>query len=386
MAVQRRRLVICCDGTWNDADSGPRATNVLRMVRIIRPQAGDGTPQVVYYHTGVGTGNLSDTLTGGVSGIGLSRNIRDAYAFIVNNYSPIPGDELFLFGFSRGAYTARCLAGLIGAIGLLSPRDMGSFAEAWNWYRLPHDARDPALLDVRFPNRLPDVPIRCVGVWDTVGALGVPSNRIIPGWQPCARTYQFHDARLGGHVQHAFHALAIDERRLPFRPVLWQLPEGEGPRPVLRQVWFPGVHSDVGGGYEQHGAADLAFLWMAAQVAPLIELDSDWIAGELDLSEAYGCGTLHDSYSIGWRLAGEHHRANEPGDEQYIHPAARDRPAARDTFRNPDFPYDTMRPWPLTDFERRFILSSIRQPSRRPALPGAPLGFCDGVVKLLGGG
>ena len=118
-----RRLVVCCDGTWNSADRGGAATNVVRMARTIKSVADDGTTQIVYYHPGVGTGNGLDRLIGGGTGVGLSRNVRDAYTFIVNNHRPT--DEIFLFGFSRGAYTARSVAGLIGVIGLLPPRQMG---------------------------------------------------------------------------------------------------------------------------------------------------------------------------------------------------------------------------------------------------------------------
>ena len=214
-----RRLILCCDGTWNRADAGSSATNVVRMVRCISASAEDGTPQIVRYHAGVGTGNILDKVLGGSFGVGLGSNLRDAYAFLVNNY--LPGDEIFLFGFSRGAYTARCLAGLIGVLGMLHPREMGRFAEAWRWYQLPGAERDPKALDQCFPLRERDVPIRCIGVWDTVGALGVPTNRLTKYWQPCAATYRFYNSTLGNHVKYAFHALAIDERRGPFQPVLW---------------------------------------------------------------------------------------------------------------------------------------------------------------------
>jgi uncharacterized protein (DUF2235 family) len=110
-----RRLIVCCDGTWNAADAGPSATNVVRMLRCIAPQAEDGTSQIARYNPGVGTGNPLDRMLGGAMGLGLAPAIRDVYAFLVNNY--VPGDEIFLFGFSRGAFTARSIAGLIGSIG-----------------------------------------------------------------------------------------------------------------------------------------------------------------------------------------------------------------------------------------------------------------------------
>src|SRR5689334_10684775 len=157
-----RRLIVCCDGTWNASDAGPSATNVVRMLRCIAPQAENGTPQIVRYHPGVGTGNPLDHMLGGGLGIGLGPVIRDVYAFLVNNY--LPGDEIFLFGFSRGAFTARSVAGLIGAIGLLDRTEMGRFMDAWRWSQLPKPQRDPGALDRCFPHRSRDVPIRCIGV------------------------------------------------------------------------------------------------------------------------------------------------------------------------------------------------------------------------------
>src|SRR5262245_48072116 len=131
-----RRLIVCCDGTWNRADwEGGTATNVVRIARAIVPMAAGAAPgapaipQIVHYHPGVGTGNQVDRLLGGGLGLGLSQNVRDAYAFLVNNHAP--GDQIFLFGFSRGAYTARALGGLIGTIGLLRKQQMGGFQDAW---------------------------------------------------------------------------------------------------------------------------------------------------------------------------------------------------------------------------------------------------------------
>src|SRR5438309_3453552 len=130
--MPRKRLIVCCDGTWNDADSTGDFTNVVRIARAIKAEA--EVPQIVYYHSGVGTGG--DTFAhviGGAIGLGLSRNVRDAYAFLANNYCE--GDEIFLFGFSRGAYTARSIGGLIGWAGLLHKRDMDDFALLWGGYR-----------------------------------------------------------------------------------------------------------------------------------------------------------------------------------------------------------------------------------------------------------
>jgi len=180
-----RRLVVCCDGTWNSADGGEAASNVVRMARCVKPTASNGAAQIVYYHPGVGTGNRLDQLIGGTTGVGLARNVRDAYAFIVNNY--VAGDEIFLFGFSRGAYTARSISGLIDTIGLLRERDMGGFLDAWAFYRMPEPQKERhrGAFEQRFQGRATNVPIRCIGVWDTVGALGIPPNRVFGRLQVC---------------------------------------------------------------------------------------------------------------------------------------------------------------------------------------------------------
>ena len=115
--MDHKRLIVCCDGTWNDADSAAEFTNVVRIARTIKPidtRSNPATPQIVYYHSGVGTSDALDRVVGGAVGLGLSRNVRDAYAFLAANYCE--GDEIFLFGFSRGAYTARSVAGLLDGL------------------------------------------------------------------------------------------------------------------------------------------------------------------------------------------------------------------------------------------------------------------------------
>ncbi|HWO94153.1 MAG TPA: DUF2235 domain-containing protein, partial [Dehalococcoidia bacterium] len=179
-----RRLIICCDGTWNTPDRTDGGigvpTNVVRMARAIPPVAPDGTPQIVYYDQGVGTDNMINKYTGGAFGIGLSRNVRDAYLFLIHNY--IEGDELYFFGFSRGAYTVRSTAGMIRKIGLLDKVEADRAMEAWRIYREhaggPDSQRAIAFREAfsRYPVR-----IRFLGVWDTVGALGIPGAHMDVG-------------------------------------------------------------------------------------------------------------------------------------------------------------------------------------------------------------
>jgi uncharacterized protein (DUF2235 family) len=176
--LSKRRLIACCDGTWNTPDRYGHTTNVVRLVRSIRTSAADGLSQIVYYHPGVRTGNVVDHWIGGGTGIGLSENVRSAYAFFVDNYKD--GDELFLFGFSRGAYTARSVAGMMAHVGLLRKHHMENFDQVWDYYRLPEKERDQQEQEflANFPDRVDrnHLIIKCIGVWDTVGSLGIPGS------------------------------------------------------------------------------------------------------------------------------------------------------------------------------------------------------------------
>lgn len=252
-----KRLVLCCDGTWSTPDQA-YATNVTKIALAVEPE-GDGVPQMVFYQRGVGT-SLGERIRGGAFGWGLSWGVQDVYRFVVDNYEP--GDELFLFGFSRGAYMARSTAGLIRNAGILRRENAARIGEAYDLYRDrafgPRDV-ESELFRRSFSHR--DVPIRFIGVWDTVGALGIPlaGNPIT---DLLNKPWQFHDTRLSRSVQAAYQALAIDETRRPFAPTLWE----QNPNPadqVLEQVWFAGSHSDVGGGFADTGLSDIALGWMA---------------------------------------------------------------------------------------------------------------------------
>jgi uncharacterized protein (DUF2235 family) len=298
---EMKRLVICCDGTWNDADLGTNFTNVVRMARAVAThdaRNGKAIPQIVYYHSGVGAGgDLIDRVAGGGLGMGLSRNVRDAYAFIASNFCE--GDDILLFGFSRGAYTARSVAGLTGFAGILHKRDMDDFALLWEGYRLKDTEHRSDVLQ-HFSDRYKDVHIKCIGVWDTVGALGVPGHLDVL----FRDFYEFHDTNLGPHVEYAFHAMALDEHRKDFEPTLWQqTAEGKQNGQTLQQVWFAGAHSNVGGGYEEHGLSDIALAWMASRVAPLLALDIEgYLKPKRDMRSLWGCGKLYDSAEGQWKL------------------------------------------------------------------------------------
>jgi uncharacterized protein (DUF2235 family) len=267
-----KRIVVCSDGTWNVPDQR-HPTNVVKMARAIAPSAPDGKSQIVFYDQGVGTGNFLDRLTGGAFGRGLEKNVEDGYRFLMHNYED--GDEIFFFGFSRGSYTVRSTAGLIRNSGLLYKVHAGRFPDAYELYRSrdAHPNSEEAQGFRRDYSR--EVTVHFIGVWDTVGALGIPVRGL--RWLTKGK-YEFHDVELSRYVKHGYHALAIDERRGPFNASLWE--NKEKPGQVVEQVWFAGVHSDVGGGYQESGLADIAFLWMKQKAEDCgLAFDEEYVAG-----------------------------------------------------------------------------------------------------------
>jgi uncharacterized protein (DUF2235 family) len=262
-AMMFKRLVICCDGTWNTGrENCP--SNVYKIAQIIAPYDGDGNEQRVRYFEGVGTRPM-ERLQGGVFGFGLSRDILEAYRSLIGLYDP--GDEIFLFGFSRGAYTARSTVGLIRTAGLPRREHIGKVSEAYELYRRRNDpaAHPTGVEATHFRARFSHEPrIRFIGVWDTVGSLGIPDG--LP-WVPqrllerINRRWTFHDTDLSSTVDYAYQAIAIDERRPQFKPTLWSR-QAHARNQMMEQVWFAGVHTDIGGGYEDGRLADITLQWM----------------------------------------------------------------------------------------------------------------------------
>jgi uncharacterized protein (DUF2235 family) len=278
-----KRLVVCTDGTWNIPDKVDRGqvcpSNVVKMTLAVAPHDNDGVKQLVYYGKGVGTG-IFDRVRGGAFGWGLSKNVQDAYTFIVDQYEP--GDDVYLFGFSRGAYTARSTAGLIRNSGVLKREHRNRVAEAHDLYRRRDNTAHPAGVEAQIFRRMysHEARIKFIGVWDTVGALGIPVG--IP-WLPVSwlhyvnRRWEFHDVRLSSTIDNAYHAIAIDERRPQFTPTLWeQQPHATGQS--MEQAWFAGVHTNVGGGYQDSGLSDLTFLWIKEKAEACgLAFDQDYI-------------------------------------------------------------------------------------------------------------
>lgn len=272
-----RKLIVCADGTWNtenDNDEGlPCPTNVTRLRRAMLPVDSQGIAQIVHYQPGVGT-TFGIRFRGGALGRGIFDNVTDCYEFLVRHY--LPGDRIYLFGFSRGAFTVRSLAGLIRNSGILRRGHESFLDKAVELYRDydPASAPDgPLSLNFRgYHSHEPEIEF--IGVWDTVGALGVPfldgRFRILKGLD-----WQFHDVTLSRIVKNAFHALAIHEHRTEFGPTLWEQKPGASPAQKIEQVWFTGVHCDVGGGYPQAGLSDVALAWMVGKAETIGGLEFD---------------------------------------------------------------------------------------------------------------
>ena len=274
-----KRLVICCDGTWNSADQKvdgePCPTNVVRFAYRVAKRDSQGVSQIVYYDQGVGTGNSLDRLSGGALGKGLEANIHDAYRFLLANYEF--GDELFVLGFSRGAFTARSLIGMVRKCGILHQKHARQYIAATELYcnhESPSDAGPAGFREKFCTYGNNEIKVQFIGVWDTVGALGIPVAGL--RWLTGKDKYQFHDTELSGSVINACQALAIDEHRGPVLPAIWEA--WDKPNQNIEQVWFCGAHSDVGGGYGKTKAesangqvafkpqlADISLEWMIAK-------------------------------------------------------------------------------------------------------------------------
>lgn len=278
-----KRLVVCCDGTWQRLYGG-NLTNVALTARSIAPRDADGNPQIVFYSAGVGVSLDRLSIWEGMIGGDLDEHLLSAYTFLTLNYEP--GDQIYLFGFSRGAYTVRSLAGLLRKIGILRRASADKAREALQIYRNTKiSSASDAVARFRhahacaWPRLEPsgmqrvrdeigapafDLRIRYMGVWDTVGALGIP--RILPFHLSFVnRRYQFHDTALSRAVQCARHAVAIDEKRRSFAPTLWSNVEDFNPphqKPRVLQAWFPGDHGAVGGGGKDRALSNCSFLWV----------------------------------------------------------------------------------------------------------------------------
>jgi len=376
--VKKKRIIVCCDGTWLDSTGGlmknklPIPSNITRISQAIKPTSSDGVQQVVFYQAGIGsTGNFINKIVGGATAEGLSENIRSAYTFIALNYST--GDEIYLFGFSRGAFTARSIAGLIDGVGLLTKQGLEYLAEVFKDFENRENPNykpaypntpifeKPSALDPRYRNELVrkglsrlSIAIKAIGVFDTVGSLGIPRIEWLERLHlqtKSTKEYLFYDTALNDHIENAFQALALDEHRAAFSPAVWEKPRGNETN--LRQVWFSGVHSNIGGGYADQGQANITLAWMMSQVAGFIDFDEHYILDQYDETlqhyeeteqtpRPWSFGKIYRSFTGFYMLAGRTTRT--PGaytrvnpdtgrstgkplrqTNQYIHPSVRSR-------------------------------------------------------------
>lgn len=295
------RFAVCLDGTWNNAATERersdgskvyRPTNVLKLARAVKLVDRQGTSQVTYYDTGVGSMNRApngaarivkktDNLLGGALGAGFEVNIEEAYSFLANNWSE--GDELFVFGFSRGAAQARSLCRFIGWVGGFPVKDdayyvpklfteylenagAGAGADFWSRQSEKNTSRGRKPLNPIVP-----VTIDFLGLWDTVLALG---SRFRPRWKALPEKIAFHTPPAPpANVSHIRHALSIDERRHDFQPEVFA-PGGND----VKQRWFAGVHSNVGGGLSEDGLANCALAWIVDEAEALgLEVNREFL-------------------------------------------------------------------------------------------------------------
>ena len=337
-----KNIVICSDGTGNTAIKG-RGTNVFKLFEAIDLN-GHRTnphldPQVALYDDGVGTGSFMPLkVAGGAFGYGLARNVRNLYKELVRVYDP--GDQIHLFGFSRGAFTVRTLAGMIAKCGVLdreklatSEQLQSAVSKAYRVYRrsyrtwiqhlfhtILHKAglrkSDPDVLAAfrQAHSRDCDVRIRFIGVWDTVDAVGGPfhSSDVI---NALFHRFKFPDQKLSDKVDCAYQALAIDEARDAFDPRLWESD------PRIQQVWFSGVHSNVGGGYPKQGMSLVTLDWMLSAAGAnglrVLERDAVYYSehGNVDdklYDSRAGLGVFYRSKPRGMRDVCESQKAGSP--------------------------------------------------------------------------
>ncbi|MBO1065745.1 MULTISPECIES: DUF2235 domain-containing protein [Nostocales] len=279
-----KRLVVCCDGTWQNLTSN-YPSNVVKLSQSVKRIASDDIPQIVFYGAGIGSENKK--ILGGATGLGIDQSIQDAYKFLCLNY--VDGDEIYLFGFSRGAYTVRSLAGMIHCSGLLSRQYITRVPQAYELYRnrnvKPKDDKARKYREDYAKNEGKPVNITLLACFDTVGALGIPLLPMFKIFSPILHSrYKFYDTTLNKYIQNALHAMAVDEIREIF-DVTPMTKNPDAPEQQLIQKWFPGNHGCVGGGTKEYAPlSDGAFKWMMESIKGLdlkLEFDLNSISIEL---------------------------------------------------------------------------------------------------------
>ncbi|GAC1358131.1 MAG: DUF2235 domain-containing protein [Acidobacteriaceae bacterium] len=297
-ALMGKRIVLCADGTWNTPHGLTAQANDTNVRKLFCSLA-DLPEQLRFYDSGVGTdGTPIDHLTGGAMGEGLFHKIQENYQFLAHVWDP--SDDIYLFGFSRGAYTARSLGGMLARFGVPTKNfDNMMVRNIFTAYRQTDPAQRASLQEhLNQQYGMQDVSIRMIGVWDTVGSLGIPGLLFSIFDQ---KRYGFLDTSLHKCIQKAYHAVSIDEKRAQFMPTLWtELDQSERPNDEqLQQVWFPGCHCDVGGSYTEEKLSDVTLSWMM-QKAILCGLTFTEAAKQqyLRLDPENALGPAHDEWKL----------------------------------------------------------------------------------------
>jgi len=289
-----KRIIYCADGTWNNEGTN---TNVYKLFKAMSFTA----VQCPIYDDGVGSdGGALSRFLGGAFGEGLDQKIKDGYTRVSHLYEH--GDQVYLFGFSRGAYTARSLGGMIANCGLPTQNvDDGQTEMAFAAYRQRDPGQRQQQLATLKQKYAPDTAvIAMIGVWDTVGSLGLPA---VFGGIDVTR-YAFLDTTLHPDVKYACHAVSIDERRREFPATLWSNANAPAPGQVIEQVYFAGVHCDVGGGYPETGLSDITLGWMMKKAAAHgVEFDPAVYQAYTSIDCKHALDQKHESWSMKWAPA-----------------------------------------------------------------------------------
>jgi len=257
-----KNLVVCFDGTWNvpeqEENGVASPTNVVKLFHSLADKAEDGCEQLKYYHPGVGTEHSAfKKQMGGMFGYGIAMHIKSAYFWLGCNYEP--NDRIYLFGFSRGAFTVQSLSALINLRGIPPLKGVKS-ADAWKKVEREYKKYQKRKSD---STRSGEGNIHFLGLWDMVGALGIPNSSAVLNLFDSGDAWKYHDGKLQANVRHARHAMAMDERRASFTVARWNnCEESRRNGQDVGELWFSGVHSDVGGGYYESGLSDCALEWM----------------------------------------------------------------------------------------------------------------------------
>lgn len=249
-----KNIIVLSDGTGQEGGEGNN-TNVYKLFNLLEDRTDN---QITFYDRGLGTGFRQ--LTGNISGMGISQNIYECYQFIFDNYKA--QDNIFLFGFSRGATTVRSLSAFIHLFGILPKSRPELIKKAYKIYKIEDSVERKKTADdfvAKHHNQW--TKIKFLGVWDTVDALGLPIKSLstLVDWFPFFR-HKYHNLTLSESVEHARQALAIDDERLTFHPKIWD--KEIKSYQTMKQVWFSGMHTDVGGGYKEQDLSDIPLIWM----------------------------------------------------------------------------------------------------------------------------